>query len=44
MAPDQTSTMDQIQQAVVRLLATSPAGKNLRLIGGFRYRFLDQSV
>lgn len=44
MPPDQTSAAEQIQQAVVRLLATSPAGQNLRLIGGFRYRFLDQSA
>ena len=29
---------------VVRLLATNPAGHGLCLIGGFRYRFLDQSV
>ena len=44
MPPDQTTTTEQIQQAVVRLLATSPAGRNLRLVGGFRYRFLDQSA
>ncbi len=44
MPLDHASIMEQIQQAVVRLLATSPAGRNLRLIGGFRYRFLDQSA
>ena len=35
---------EEIQQAVAKLLATSSAGSNLRLIGGFRYRFLDQSA
>ncbi len=36
--------LEAIQQAVVKLLATHPAGYNLRLIGGFRYRLLDQSA
>lgn len=44
MPLEHTAILEQIQQAVVRLLATSPAGQNLRLIGGFRYRFLDQSA
>jgi hypothetical protein len=29
---------------VARVVATHPAGRNLALIGGFRYRFLDNSV
>lgn len=41
---EQTAIMDAMQKAIVRLVATSPAGHNLSLIGGFRYRFLDQSV
>ncbi|MBI3987433.1 MAG: hypothetical protein HY343_10960 [Lentisphaerae bacterium] len=40
----QTAVTDKIQQAVARLVATSSAGHNLPLIGGFRYRFLDRSV
>jgi predicted nucleotidyltransferase component of viral defense system len=35
---------EEIQQMIVRMLATNPAGRNLFLIGGFRYRFLDGSV
>ncbi|HXP60668.1 MAG TPA: hypothetical protein VN829_09265, partial [Dongiaceae bacterium] len=34
---------DRLQTAVARLVATSPAGVNLLLIGGFRYRLLDNS-
>ena len=34
---------DRLQRAVARLVATSPAGVNLLLIGGFRYRLLDNS-
>jgi hypothetical protein len=34
---------DRLQRAVARLIATSPAGVNLLLIGGFRYRLLDNS-
>ena len=40
----QTGIADEIQKATVRLVATSPAGHNLILIGGFRYRFLDRSA
>lgn len=35
---------EAIQHVVVKLLATNPVGYNLRLIGGFRYRLLDQSA
>src|ERR1017187_7848726 len=34
---------DRLQKVVARLVATSPAGVNLLLIGGFRYRLLDNS-
>jgi len=33
-----------LQQLIARTVATHPAGRNLMLIGGFRYRFLDGSV
>ena len=41
---EQVAIVDAVQGAVVRLVATTPAGHNLVLIGGFRYRFLDRSV
>ena len=41
---EQALIVDAIQKATVRLVATSPAGYNLLLIGGFRYRFLDRSA
>ena len=34
---------DKLQRVVARLVATSPVGVNLLLIGGFRYRLLDNS-
>jgi hypothetical protein len=34
---------DKLQKVVARLVATCPAGVNLLLIGGFRYRLLDNS-
>ena len=37
------SRLEEIQRMVVKLIATSPAGEKLCLIGGFRYRFLDGS-
>ncbi len=37
------SETDRLERIVARLIATSPAGVNLLLIGGFRYRLLDQS-
>ncbi len=39
----QHQEMERIQRVIVRMIATSPAGVNLLLIGGFRYRLLDQS-
>jgi len=44
MKKEQQTATDRLQQTIVRLVATSPVGRNLLLIGGFRYRFLDQSV
>ena len=38
-----TSTVEGVQRTIVRLLATHPAGQGLRLIGGFRLRYLDGS-
>lgn len=34
---------DKLQRAIARLIAMSPAGVQLLLIGGFRYRLLDDS-
>ena len=34
---------DKLQRVIARIVATSPAGVNLLLIGGFRYRLLDNS-
>ena len=34
---------DKLQRAVAKLIAEAPAGVNLLLIGGFRYRLLDKS-
>jgi hypothetical protein len=36
--------LERIQRMTAKLVATSPAGHNLLLIGGFRYRLLDQSA
>lgn len=44
MKAEPFTALNSIQQAVARLVAISPAGHNLLLIGGFRYRFLDQGV
>jgi len=44
MATAEQRQIEPIQQAVARLLATSAPGHDLWLIGGFRYRFLDQSA
>ncbi len=37
-------TVESIQKAAVKFLATHPAGHKLCLIGGFRYRLLNQSA
>jgi len=37
------SISEDIQRRAARLIATSPAGLGLSLIGGFRYRILDHS-
>jgi len=34
---------EAVQRLVARLIATSPAGEGLRLVGGLRYRLLDGS-
>jgi hypothetical protein len=42
-----THSMDDtelLQQLIARTVAVNPPGRNLILIGGFRYRFLDSSV
>jgi hypothetical protein len=36
--------VERIQEMAVRLIATSPAGQGLRLVGGLRYRMLDRSA
>ena len=36
-------TLETVQRMVARLVATSPAGEGLRLVGGLRYRLLDAS-
>jgi hypothetical protein len=36
--------IEKIQRMAVRIVATNPAGHNLLLIGGFRYRLLDRSA
>jgi len=44
MNMDQKQQVEAIQRMVARSVAVHPAGRNLLLIGGFRYRFLDESV
>ena len=39
----QLQEADKLQRAVARLVAASPVGVRLLLIGGFRYRLLDDS-
>lgn len=36
--------IEVLQQFVARTIANQPVGRNLALIGGFRYRFLDEGV
>jgi len=44
MADDRAELAEQIQKKVAHLVATHPAGAGLCLVGGFRYRLLDQGV
>ena len=44
MTAEKQKDVDAIQAAVARYVATHPVGRNLALIGGFRYRFLDDSA
>lgn len=44
MSADKFKIIEEIQRFVVKTLAVNPAGHNLFLIGGFRYRFLNGSV
>ena len=43
MKPGRTETIERIQALAAGLIATSPAGHRLCLIGGFRYRLLSRS-
>ncbi|MCP4374952.1 MAG: nucleotidyl transferase AbiEii/AbiGii toxin family protein [bacterium] len=42
MGDQKREVIEEIQRMAVRLLATTAPGVGLALIGGFRYRFLDQ--
>ena len=44
MGDYRTDVTERLQRMVVRLIATSPAGQGIALIGGFRYRFLDHGA
>ena len=44
MIADKQKEVEAIQKIIARYVATHPVGRNLALIGGFRYRFLDASV
>jgi hypothetical protein len=39
-----TDNTERLQKMIARLVATNPAGQGLSLIGGFRYRLLDDGV
>ena len=34
---------EEIQRMIVKMIATNPEGRNLHLIGGYRFRLLDNS-
>jgi hypothetical protein len=38
-----SNAIDQIQRIITRVIAENPAGRGLCLIGGYRFRLLDQS-
>jgi hypothetical protein len=42
MPQDKSEITEQIQRLVAKTVAVNPVGHGLQLIGGFRYRFLDQ--
>ncbi|TFH16136.1 MAG: hypothetical protein E4H02_06345 [Lentisphaerales bacterium] len=44
MTPEKQNEVEHIQRLIARHVATHPVGRNLALIGGFRYRFLDNSI
>jgi len=44
MTVEKQKDVEAIQRVVARHVATHPVGRNLALIGGFRYRLLDESV
>lgn len=44
MKSERQGIVEAVQRLVARVVAANPAGRNLLLIGGFRYRFLDESV
>ncbi len=43
MAPTEQAA-EALQKLIARMVATHPVGRNLMLVGGFRYRFLNNSV
>lgn len=44
MPADRFAITEEIQRQIAHLVAVSPAGAGLCLVGGFRYRLLDQGV
>jgi CRP-like cAMP-binding protein len=44
MPSSRPEVIEQLQRMVAALVATQPAGTGLCLVGGFRYRLLDQAV
>ena len=44
MQPGKSQNVETIQRMIARTVATHPSGRNLMLIGGFRYRLLDRSA
>lgn len=43
MRKDRVIVVEDILRSVAKLIATSPAGHKLRVIGGFRHRLLNNS-
>ena len=44
MTAEKQKEVEVLQRVIAQHVATHPVGRNLALIGGFRYRFLDGSV